>query len=412
MKTHCSMVLLFTLSLIIHGSQFIVCQEPNVNKLESDNIFEAIEAHANGQISQEESEQKIRKAFRAMYETRMKDRSPQEEPNVIELERNNSREALAAFQRGEISLEELAQRLDKAVQAIREAREKSPSPQKTPSHEPTELIFKTLHVDVLDDDPYEEPIEESTRGDYGYYSVDNDGNRYYHSLQAHGDYSQLKFIIRAKKMDFYRGEHIYVKFYVRNDSDSKVHIKFRHPASCDELMKLFHSNDDEAVKTPKWEEEFQKRKSWNMDERFSLLWRYKNDYIKLQPGQEWELDGFDLDDYYVLTEPDTYELTCFLMSFIFGQEYEPPLQSNTLTFRILETPVAEDYWYRDGTQRGGEPQYTPYTNPPPGEEVFMQPKPPKNVFYIYTRGVPSLGIINVSPYTYYRQKAKEAEAAK
>jgi len=175
-------------------------------------------------------------------------------------------------------------------------------------------------------------------------------------------------------------------------------------------MKQFHSNYDEVVKTPIWEEEFQKLKLQNRNERLPLARISGHRYIKLQPGQEQEFNWFDLDYYNVLTEPDTYELTCFITSVIDGQYYETPLQSNTLTFRVLETPVADDYWLRDGvTQRGGEPQHIPYTNPPPGEEVFKQPKPPKNVFYVYTNT--EILYPDVSPYTYYRQKAKEAEAA-
>jgi len=260
----------------------------------------------------------------------------------------------------------------------------------------------------------EVPHEDSNPG---YYRDGSDGIRYYGRLEAHGDYSKLKLIIRTKKRDYNFGEPVWIKFYVRNDSDGEIHIVGHHSVRWEaHLSKLFHSNYDEVVKTPIWEEEFQKRiQRRDYDHREGIApWGMESgyNYLKLQPGQERELDWFPLNYYYELTKPDTYELTCFLTTFIKRQYYETPLQSNTLTFRILETPVAEDYWYRDGTQRGGEPQHIPYTNPPPGEEVFKQPKPPKNVFYVHTNDEPYILYPDVSPYTYYRQKAKEAEAAK
>ncbi|MCL2624523.1 MAG: hypothetical protein FWD31_12745, partial [Planctomycetaceae bacterium] len=63
-------------------------------------------------------------------------------------------------------------------------------------------------------------------------------------------------------------------------------------------------------------------------------------------------------------------------------------------------------------------EQVPFTNPPLGEEVFKQPKPPRNVFYVGVGNVlpppgfnvSPLSVIDISPYTYYREKAKEAEA--
>ncbi|MCL2348242.1 MAG: hypothetical protein FWC50_08265, partial [Planctomycetaceae bacterium] len=58
----------------------------------------------------------------------------------------------------------------------------------------------------------------------------------------------------------------------------------------------------------------------------------------------------------------------------------------------------------------GESPKIPYTNPLPGKEVFKQPKPPKNVFYIHTDTEPYIKYLDVSPYTYYREREKEREA--
>jgi len=193
-------------------------------------------------------------------------------------------------------------------------------------------------------------------------------------LKAYGDYTKLKLIIRSEQRDYNPGEHVDIKFFVRNESDSEVHIWGLAPTRCcAHLWKLFHSNYEEAARTPKWEEIIQKRKQQG---RYGVSWvEWKGAcFMKLKPGQEQEVDEVYLGGYFNLTKPDTYELTCFQSSFIEGQEYEPPLQSNTLTFRVLEE------LNMNSTNTNEYPD-TPYTNPPPGQEVFKQPKPPKNVFY-------------------------------
>jgi hypothetical protein len=68
-----------------------------------------------------------------------------------------------------------------------------------------------------------------------------------------------------------------------------------------------------------------------------------------------------------------------------------------LTFRVLEEPSQEPDKVK------GEDKL-PYTNPPPGEEVFKQPKLPKNVFYEGGK------IIDVSPYEYHREWREEMAA--
>ena len=266
---------------------------------------------------------------------------------------------------------------------------------------------------VLCEEPQEIPFEELFDGTdedgFCYFDDRDDGVRYYEGLHAHGDYPKLKFIIRTKKMDFYPGEPIWIKFYVRNDSDSEIHIwGLTSAKNYTHLWKLFHSNYDEVVKTQKWEEEFQKHKrqgksgppSWAADGGPPL-------FIKLQPRQERELDWVPLNGYYDLTKPDTYELTCFHTSFIEGQYYETPLQSNTLTFRVLEGPN-----HVPTVEERKMENTLIYTNPPPGEEVFKQPKPPKNVFYVTTGGEPPVVYLDESPTLYYRRLAKEDEAAK
>ena len=253
----------------------------------------------------------------------------------------------------------------------------------------------------------EVPYEDRDPRDY---RDGSDGIRRYAWLQAHGEYSKLKLIVRSRKTDYNPGERVWLKFFVRNDSDSEVHVRCA-PSYCTRLWKLFHSNYDEAVKTPKLEAIIQQYKEYGTEGQLMGSVRSKYECIKLPPGQEAELEWRCLNDLFNLSKPDTYELTCFTTSICHFQEYEPPLQSNTLTFRILEGSI-----HIPTTEEQKKEPNLIYTNPPPGEEVFKQPQPPKNVFWVHTDTRPYIEYIDVSPYTYikayHRQKAKEAEAAR
>ena len=232
-------------------------------------------------------------------------------------------------------------------------------------------------------------------------------------LEAHGDYTQLKLIIRSQKMNYNPGEPVDIKIFFRNDSDSKIHIgPFWRFDSVTYDGKLFHSNYDEVARTPKSEEKYQKYKQRPFPFPYlavsssyfpGLSWTGVRHYTKLKPGQEYELDWVPLNEDFDLTKSDTYELTCFIRTIAPGQYFEPPLQSNTLTFRVLEEPSQEPINARESPN-------VPYTNPPPGEEVFKQPKPPYNVFYIHTDTKPYIEYLDVSPTEYYRQKLMEQEA--
>ena len=223
-----------------------------------------------------------------------------------------------------------------------------------------------------------------------------DGIRRYGLLQAQGNYTKLKLIIRSKRKDYNSGDSVEVRFFIRNDSDSEVHIRSSSVCPFIHLWKLFYSNYDEVNKMPNWEAKFQNlTEKGHSGKYYERIWTTKGDlsYIKLQSGQEFEFARkIHLNDYFDLSKPDTYELTCFLPTIIIGQCYEPPLQSNTLTFRIVEEQ-ADDV--EDGM------------NPPKSEEVFKQAKPPKSVFYIW--GLSSTPI-DVSPAEYYRLPAEERQA--
>ena len=250
---------------------------------------------------------------------------------------------------------------------------------------------------IFCEEPQELPIEDRNPA---MYADAANGIRYYRHLVAHGDYTRLKLIIRSDKKDYGPDEPVNIKFFVRNNSNSEIHLKEFFLPLFFHLWKLFHSNYDEVIKTSKGEEQVQWRKklSWPKDDRhffdrddgvFGNL-----DNIKLQPDQEYEFEcSIRLNDYFDLTKSDVYELTCFLPTVIAFQYYDPPLQSNTLTFRVLE-----DGEKAENLEEG--------MNPPKGEEVFKQPKPPKNVFYIYNHFTGEI-LLDESPTTIARQRAKE-----
>jgi len=241
------------------------------------------------------------------------------------------------------------------------------------------------------------PIEDRT---HGYYSDDYpDGIRRYGHLEAHGDYTKLKLIIRTEKKDYCPDDPVDIIFFVRNDSDREVHIGpgfgWQHFF---QFWQLFHSNSEEVLKTPKGETASQVQPR-APDSRWIEHGGGGYRYVKLQSGQERRIDQTRLNDYFDLTKPDTYELTCFLTKFIDGQYYETPLQSNTLTFSVLEEKTRKDEY-----PLPGESEKFPQ-NPPKGEEVFQQTTPPKNVFYVYDKDSNPM-FIDVSPTTYYRQRGR------
>jgi len=233
-----------------------------------------------------------------------------------------------------------------------------------------------------------------------------DGPRRLPFLWAHGDYTKLKLIIRSAKKDFELCKPVNVMFFVRNDSDDEITVQSSHIIDNSyDLWKLFHSNYDAVPLRFILQDQIRKRNEADGDYSGILLPRGAT-YITLKPGQECQINEDRMDKYFDLSKPDIYELTCFLATACFGQYYDPPLQSNTLTFRILE-----DDEKAENTEGG--------MNPHKGEEVFKQPKPPKSVFYVYDDDEPDYPwirtdngrfiakprkIIDISPEMYYREK--------
>ena len=240
----------------------------------------------------------------------------------------------------------------------------------------------------------QEELYERYFGDLNIIHTGDSPARSYSLLMAHGDYAKLKLIIRSTKKNYYPGVPIEIVFFARNDSDGEIHLEDFTVLFFLNLWKLFHSNYDEVTKTLHWENETQKYKDTMRPPRYEFIGKERGDegkYLRLQPGQEYEFDlRVRLSDYFDLSQPDTYELTCFLPTVIGGQYYKPPLQSNTLTFRVLEDgEKASDI----GTDM----------NPSKGEEVFKQPKPPKYVFYYADKEFTD---ISATEYTFKRAREK------
>jgi hypothetical protein len=225
--------------------------------------------------------------------------------------------------------------------------------------------------------------------------------RHYGRLSAHGDYSKLKLIVRFNQNEYYCGEPVYITFFVRNDSDDLVHLDPNiSPRSFIFLWKLENSQKKPVPYTPLGTEFILERKKHNkngIDPRTSTA----NRFCKLPPGEELELDYLELNKYFDWSLPDEYRLTCFQINSIADQRYDPPLQSNTLTFRVLEIPF----------ETNNEPkQWIPssqFVNPPRGKEFFEQKKEPKNIFYKFDPNSEIREIIDISPHTYYRQRAEK-----
>lgn len=191
--------------------------------------------------------------------------------------------------------------------------------------------------------------------------------RYEHLLHS-GDYSKLDFIIRTNKKEYALGEPVYIRFYVRNNSEEDIHINmFQRSLHFTHLWKLVDSKNER----PAWTRHGEKlsksnEKQLNQNANF-FFWGIEGGlcYIKLKPGQEFALHGVVLLNlHFDLTIPDTYELQCCTKTFIHRQIYDQPLRSNTVKFAICE---ASPFNVRDIKEPGD------FDNPRPGEEVFEKP---------------------------------------
>ncbi|MDR1959663.1 MAG: hypothetical protein LBQ54_11585 [Planctomycetaceae bacterium] len=144
----------------------------------------------------------------------------------------------------------------------------------------------------------------------------------------------------------------------------------------------------------------------------------------IQPKQEISTfpDELMLSQYFDLSLPGTYKLTCYRTTFLKGFQWEPPFQSNTIEFTIKKSnlssspmakpvtdpitdqtsaslsteqdprlalfPVLEEYYNRFKHNYGYTNFYSDqlrypgdFDNPPHGKEVFEQKEIPERVRY-------------------------------
>jgi hypothetical protein len=237
---------------------------------------------------------------------------------------------------------------------------------------------------------------------------ENRGHRLYGRILAHGNYSKLKLIVRSDKKEYDKGESVYIRFGVRNDSEDVVYLDtYTRSDRFLFLWSFFNSNNEKVLLTSWGKEQFE---DWEKHNKYGAFRGVPNDYYryhyyKLKPGEETEtsLTKFRLSDYFHLIQPGEYRLTCFQIDFMHYQKYDPPLQSNTLTFRVLDTPLPKNQ-QNDPIKKEKAIELTEFVNPPRGEEVFEQKEEPKNIFY---NPDTANEIIDISPHTYYRLRAEE-----
>jgi hypothetical protein len=250
--------------------------------------------------------------------------------------------------------------------------------------------------------PYEKKIPEENNDSH--YYRDRDGIRRYAHLHAHGNYSKLKLIVRSDKKEYSRGEAVFIKFWVRNDSEEVIHI-YDVPVTkyCIFLWKLTNYQQRVVPYTSlgkKYILTEKKNNEHGID--FGSFGKFL--FRKLQPNEEMELSisEVELNKNWDISFPDTYQLTCGQINFMSHQKYDPPLQSNTLTFRVLDKPLPKNE-QNDQTDKKRENSSAEFTNPPRGEEIFEQKKEPKNIFFKpNTAGE----VMDISPHVYYQQRAE------
>jgi hypothetical protein len=229
--------------------------------------------------------------------------------------------------------------------------------------------------------------------------------QYYVHLAAHGDYSKLKQIIRSAKNEYFRGEPIMIAFSIRNDSKDIVHIHNILPAyKSIFLWKMINSRQETVQYTTVGKEVVLKMEK-EKDIGFSVASYNGKHFYKLQPEEEILLsNSIELTYIFDLSLPDEYQLTCPQINFMDNQKYDPPLLSNTLTFRILDIPFNRN----ESTGRSVSRRImniVSFANPPRGKEIFEQKEEPKNIFYNPDTDIKET--IDISPYTYFLQRAEK-----
>lgn len=154
-------------------------------------------------------------------------------------------------------------------------------------------------------------------------------------LAPSGEYVQLKYVLRSNKREYKEAEPVFVRLFIRNESEAAVNLCLDASAFWqDQRWFLTNEKDETMPKT-----RFGKRRipetikpAENVDWLLS-----EPSFVTLESGKELEIGPgeIQLDLYHDISMPGKYRLKTARSTLIPGQRFDPPLESNELTFEIV-----------------------------------------------------------------------------
>ena len=193
----------------------------------------------------------------------------------------------------------------------------------------------------------EEKIKPLFPGDEGYlgdgFLTDKDGKRFWYDrkMPAYPDwtpshvnaaYSKVKIRIRTEKSSYIPGEKILVPQYIWNASDIALDVQ--------QSESMFFGINDITVtnssgkEMPLTEKGLENVKISSLDRIYMATEKW---CLTLAPNEVLRtLSECPISDFFDMSKPDTYEITFYRWSVMYGQKYDTPLKSNTLKITVSD----------------------------------------------------------------------------
>lgn len=150
-----------------------------------------------------------------------------------------------------------------------------------------------------------------------------------------GDYSKVRYVLRANKEKYKEGEPVFIRLFVKNESEGPVNLCRDTSAFWqDHRWFLTHNQWREVPKTRLGK----RRISEKTKAPGEIDWQLTEPcFVTLESGCETEIGPgeIQLDLYHDLSMPGRYRLKTSRSTLIPGQEFTSPLESNELQFDIL-----------------------------------------------------------------------------
>ncbi len=153
-------------------------------------------------------------------------------------------------------------------------------------------------------------------------------------LPIQGDYSKLNFCIQSNKKEYYLGEPIYIRTFIRNDSDSNISM-----CAGTAPVNYLNANRIEVIDAKQRPIERTIAKRLRPHEEELGIYSYgdfsASAFYWLTPGEAKKMEIAPLNVYYDFSRSGKYRITYYRRAVTWTQNIAPPLQSNTIEINIL-----------------------------------------------------------------------------